>query len=389
MAQFSVVLAGCFVRCPGFLGSYCRKALDASALPQGTVQSWKDVIPLPIPQSVASTIDEFVVRKVAFKKSKQTGNAVQRHYRMVGIDCLSFCMIIDLNCLWSGLRDGARAHAGPVRAVQASALSHALRAAAYMVDSKDGVSGGVPRSRSPAFEWKDKIADARVSYHGELVLKAEPLELDRVLASLFVEGFSGIVNMLDVCEGEVKEKLMDPSKVVLPEADLPSIIPQPKVRVKDGDWPALARALYERGIVAPVSEALYLPNKMVGNGLFGVEKVGKDLADGRAAQRLIMDLRATNSGLQVIAGDIKGLTGAAAFTTISLEKGQVISISGDDLVSSFYLFRLPEVWLPYMAFEKPIEWRSLGVDRDGRTILAACVLHRHRVWESCSTYAAG
>lgn len=363
MAQLSVGLAGCFVQCPGFLGSYCRKALGASALPQG---------PLPVPQSVALTIDEFVIRKVVFKKSKQTGNAVQRHYRMVGIDCLSFCMIIGLNCLWSGLRDGARVHGGPIRASQASALSHVLRAAAYMVDSNDGVSGGVPRS--PTFDWKDKIADARVSYHGEVVLKAEALELDRVLASLPPEGFGGIVNILDVCEGEVKEKLMDPSKVVLPEADLPSVIPQPKVRVKDGDWPVLAKALYERGIVAPVSEALHLRNRMVGNGLFGVEKSGKDLPDGRTAQRLIMDLRATNSVLQVIAGDIKGLSGAAAFTTISLEKGQVISISGDDLVSSFYLFRLPEVWLPYMAFERPIDWRSLGVDRDGSTILAACVL---------------
>ena len=78
-----------------------------------------------------------------FKKSKLTGNAFQRHYRMVGIDCLSFCMIIriiGLNCLWSGLRDGARVHARPVRAAQASALSHVLRAAAaYMVESNDGV----------------------------------------------------------------------------------------------------------------------------------------------------------------------------------------------------------------------------------------------------------
>ena len=67
-----------------------------------------------------------------------------------------------------------------------------------MVDSNDGVSGGVPRS--PTFDWKDKIADARVSYHGEVVLKAEALELDRVLASLPPEGFGGIVNILDVCD---------------------------------------------------------------------------------------------------------------------------------------------------------------------------------------------
>ena len=39
-----------------------------------------------------------------------------------------------------------------------------------------------------------------VSYHRQIVLKVESLELDRVLASLPPEGFGGIVNILDVCE---------------------------------------------------------------------------------------------------------------------------------------------------------------------------------------------
>ena len=72
--------------------------------------------------------------------------------------------------------------------------------------------------------------------------------------------------------------------------------------------------------------SLHLRRKIVGNGLFGAEKARKDLADGRTAQRLIMDLRATNSVLQVIAGDIKGSSGAAAFTTVSLEKGRSASV---------------------------------------------------------------
>lgn len=105
-----------------------------------------------------------------------------------------------------------------------------------------------------------------------------------------------------------------------------------------------------------------------------MEKVGKDLADGCTAQRLIMDLRASNAILQVLTGDISSLSGAPAFTTIALEGNQVVTISGDDLVSSFYLFQLPESWSPYMAFERPVSWKAVGVDREGSTLLGAAVL---------------
>ena len=108
--------------------------------------------------------------------------------------------------------------------------------------------------------------------------------------------------------------------------------------------------------------------------IFAVEKAGKDLPDGRTAQRLIMDLRGSNAVLKIIGGDIRTLTGACAFTSVVLENGNQISISGDDLVSSFYLFKLPDSWLPYLTFEKEISWRALGIDREGSTFLAASVL---------------
>lgn len=33
---------------------------------------------------------------------------------------------------------------------------------------------------------------------------------------------------------------------------------------------------------------------------------------------------------------------------------------GDDLCSSFYLFRLPDAWKAFLAFERQVSWRVLG-----------------------------
>ena len=87
------------------------------------------------------------------------------------------------------------------------------------------------------------MKSARISYHGEVVAKAEPLELDRILASLPPEGFGGAVSILDVCEGEVRELLMDPERSLLPDSELPKVFPRPKVQVAPGEWEKIAGAL--------------------------------------------------------------------------------------------------------------------------------------------------
>ena len=53
-------------------------------------------------------------------------------------------------------------------------------------------------------------------------------------------------------------------------------------------------------------------------------------------------------------GDNDTLEGAAGWLSVILEDGEVMLISGDDLVCSFYLFELPKEWLPYMVFEKQV-----------------------------------
>lgn len=293
MSQMSVLLVQVLHRCPEVVGFYAEKAARAASSQQGTGDVWKDVLPLPVPTNVAEFVMD-IWRNDGFevKKSGRTGATVQHLYWEVGISCLQFCMIVGLNLMWSGLRSGARIHGGPIRKSQEDALSHLRRAAEYVIDGKEAPPlKGVPRT--PKESWEKLVDEARISYHGEVIQKAEALEFDRVLPSLPPEGFGGIADLASLCEGRVKEMVLDPKLCQLEEKDLPDVIPAPKVRVKDGDWEPLARALFERGILSPVDQVIGLRGKSVLNGLFGVQKAGRDLPDGRPAQRLIMDLRAT------------------------------------------------------------------------------------------------
>ena len=370
----AVILVQVVHRSGGNFGVYAERAAKMGSSQQGTGEVWRDLLPLPVPRDVAELVigiwkyDGYTV-----KKSGKTGAQVQHEYRDVGIDCLQFCMIVGLNMLWSGFRGGARIHGGPLSAAQREALSHLRRAASYVIDGKEvAPQKGVPRT--PKENWSRLVQEARISYQGEVIQRAEALEFDRVLPSLPPKGFGGIVDLASLCEGQVKKLLLDPQRCQIPESELPDVIPSPKVRVKDGDWDKLARALFERGIVAPVDQVIGLRGRSVLNGLFGVQKAGRDLPDGSPAQRLIMDLRATNAILKIIAGDTSTLAGASAFTSIVIEKGQVVTISGDDLVSSFYLFKLPPAWLPYLAFERSVSWKALGVEKEGHTYISAAVL---------------
>ena len=373
LSQVSGLMVRVLQQCPGVVGRYATALIDGTA-PPGTGRI-RDVLPLPIDDSIRSTLEQ-LPENGAFKVKggKLSGGMIKASYRKVGIDCLTYCMVVALNLLWGGLGQSARLPAGVPNGHQKEVLERLRRAAAYSLDSKDGVEkGGVPRA--PKEDWPSKLKDSRISYKGEVIAKAEPLELDRIAAGLPPIGFGGIVKLVDLCEGETLRRLQDPMGCLLPSDEMPAAIPRPRVRVKDmAEWESLAFALSERGILVPVESPLVVNQTPILNGMFGVEKAGKELPDGRSCQRLIMDLRGSNAVLQVLAGDISTLSGASAFTTISLEENQLITISGDDLVSSFYLFQLPLEWAPLLTFEKPISWKALGVDRAGQTFLGSAVL---------------
>ena len=59
-------------------------------------------------------------------------------------------------------------------------------------------------------EWGRKVGDVRISYQGEIVEKGQRLTLDQVLPGLPPAGYGASVPLVELCEGELKEKLLHP-----------------------------------------------------------------------------------------------------------------------------------------------------------------------------------
>ena len=88
---------------------------------------------------------------------------------------------------------------------------------------------------------------------------------------------------------DLADQLQEPEKLVKAEFDGP--MPRPRVLCAEGEWPLVARAMYERGLVEEIDEIPAVDNIPVVNGAFGVTKQGKSIDTGEDVLRLIMDLR--------------------------------------------------------------------------------------------------
>lgn len=239
------------------------------------------------------------------------------------------------------------------------------------VDQK-GVEKGLGVPRTPDVDWSKEVERVRVSYTGEVVEKARPLTLRQILPGLPSAQHGAIVPLLDVVSGEVKEKLLNPRKLVKDQME--EELPVPRVLAAPGEWPKIARALYERGLVRPVTRGPVCHGVKVLNGAFGVVKEGKKTEEGEEVLRVIMDLRATNAIMEVIEGDIKTLSGCAAFQHIVIDDGEVLALSGDDLTAAFYLFGLPQEWSEMMVFRERVKMSDLGLEGDKMVHLGAAAL---------------
>ena len=152
-------------------------------------------------------------------------------------------------------------------------------------------------------------------------------------------------------------------------------IPKPQVLCDDAEWPKVVKALYDRNLVVPVQTRPTVEGVPVLNGAFGVVKPEKFTDTGLPVLRMIIDLiRASNTILEQLEGDVNTLTGAASFQKLMLGPEEELLVSGDDLNSAFYLFRLPPSWPPYLALRKPVPWAVLDPSKSGETLVGICVL---------------
>ena len=221
-------------------------------------------------------------------------------------------------------------------------------------------------------EWANTIGDLSVTYTGEIVEKAAKLTLEQVLPGLPSPDHGGLVDILEMVPDDVKRALQHPEELV--KAEFIGPMPRPRVMCDDAEWCKIVQAMYDRGLVKVANKVPTVEGAKVVNGAFGVPKPGKTIEDGREVLRLIMDLRSTNWMMTQLEADTASLTGAATFQRVIIEDGHQLLVSGEDLTSAFYLFRLPQQWVDFMVLDRPVPGCYLGEETDELLHAGLCVL---------------
>lgn len=170
--------------------------------------------------------------------------------------------------------------------------------------------------------------------------------------------------------------LEHPEEVLLPAHKRGPGPNHAKVHIAKGEELPLFKMLADRGIVTFVpessvfgdSQGLYL------SGMFGVPKPHRFTKDRREVLRLIMNLIPINRALRVICGDIGCLPSAACWQLLALAEDECIHVSQCDMSSAFYLFKLPECWLPYLCFHFAVDGAAVGMPQHSRVYPSCRVL---------------
>ena len=62
-----------------------------------------------------------------------------------------------------------------------------------------------------------------------------------------MEGYGASVPLVELCEGEVREKLLNLLGNILPEEEMPQEIPWPQIHATRQEWEKIAAERYKRG----------------------------------------------------------------------------------------------------------------------------------------------
>ena len=68
------------------------------------------------------------------------------------------------------------------------------------------------------------------------------------------------------------------------------------------------------------------------------------------------------------------MSGASSLQRCIHDDGEDLLVSGEDLVSSFFLFELPDCWPEYMTLEKPVMPEDIGLKGSSRLWVGLRVL---------------
>ena len=267
--------------------------------------------------------------------------------------CWSLLAICVFNFLYAG---GNQLHELRVcrdkpRPAQLAALRRIVRDARWLVERapEDGAA------QTASQNFPQVLKRKRVGYTSEEISRPQPLTLLEIIPGLPPAGAVGIVDPLTLAAGDVREALIDPSLVLLPEAERVGIRPA-RVHATDEEWNKIGVELLRRGVVVEIArdDAPIVGGQPVLVGAFGVDRRGTPIPPATRVLRLIVNAIPSNKQQTAIKGDIEHMPVGGEWLHIALESDEIVLRSSDDIQGCFHVFSLPPAWRRWMILSKPI-----------------------------------
>ena len=219
-------------------------------------------------------------------------------------------------------------------------------------------------------DWNEFLRVRGVDYKGDEVLTAQTMQWENVAPALPQE--VGKVALEDVVELGCKHYVLNFEEYLLEPEDQAPFKP-PKVMVPPSEWGAFCSHLLERGIFSKIHED-DLPRvhgQLLLNGLFGVSK--HEFDGPWEILRIIMNLIPLNGICREFEGDVATLPAWSGMTPLQLQPHEDLLVSSEDVRCFFYIFRVPEPWHRFLAFNRPLP-KELAGPREGTWYPCSSVL---------------
>ena len=226
--------------------------------------------------------------------------------------------------------------------------------------------------RMELFDWVSFLKTRSLSYTGEEVRSAKWTNWYHIAPAL-PRGCVGSIPALDLAEGGIHAYLSKPDLFLRPDWESSSV-PSSRVMVSDEEWGDMARGMIEYNLCAilPQSALVKAGGFCILNGLFGVEK--GEQHEGVEVHRLIMNLVPSNTLFLPVRGDVDTLPLLPQMTALELQPSEELIISSEDIRAMFYIFALPPVWYPYLAFNRAVPGDLVPPGVDEPCLLCSKVL---------------
>ena len=209
----------------------------------------------------------------------------------------------------------------------------------------------------PKLDWAEFFRCRGIDYKGEEILTAQHLRWENIKGALPEE--VGGVPMEEVVEMGSRHYTLHFENYLLPPEDQ-VYTPPPRVMIPLEGWEELCKNLLEKGVFARIheEEIHQVEGKKILNGLFGVSK--GEFEGPWEVMRLIMNLVPVNRVCRSIDGDVGTLPSWAGMSPLCLMPDENLVVSSEDVRCFFYIFRIPQSWHKYMAFNRPLPHSLAG-----------------------------